>query len=158
MTVGPHTRPRTCSAGEEARSRQVQSLAQGHTVPKGQSRTYAWSSQPWSPPCTPQANSWVRRAGKAAQATPAPFLLPPGMSLLSSWDPPCAHSMARSPASLPAVGSLPSRGEAQLLVTGAKETRPNLGTKKMRDLTVLCLPVPSISKAGLSHKGDCPAL
>lgn len=33
--VGPHTRLYTCFAGEEARSRQVQSLAQGHTVPKG---------------------------------------------------------------------------------------------------------------------------
>lgn len=40
MTVGPHTGPHSCSAGEEAGSRQVQSLAQGHTVPKGQSRTY----------------------------------------------------------------------------------------------------------------------
>lgn len=40
MTVGPHTGPRTCSAREEAGSRQVQSSAQGHTVPKGQSRSY----------------------------------------------------------------------------------------------------------------------
>lgn len=39
LPVGPHTRY-TCSAVKEAEPRQVQGLAQGCTIPRGQSRTH----------------------------------------------------------------------------------------------------------------------
>lgn len=124
---------------EEAGLRQVQSLAQSHTVPKGQSGTFT------SPhPVLPTANSPLRRAKKAAQATPAHFPSPPCTPPLSFWDPQCVHDL--KPTFLSAAGNSPNPEGPQLSATGTKGTRPNCGIKGMGNSTVLLSPSPQYTQ------------
>lgn len=107
---------------EEAGLRQVQSLAQSHTVPKGQSGTF---TSPHS--VLPTASSPLRRAKKAAQATPAHFPSPPCTPPLSFWDPQCARSTTGSPLPSQQLGTHPTQKDLNYQLQGQRALGPTVG-------------------------------
>lgn len=123
LPVSPHTQPDTCFAGEEGGLREVQSLAQSHAIPKGQSGTIT------SPhPVLPTANSPLRRAKKTAQASPAHFPSP-HVRLLSAPRTYSAHTPWLEAHFPPSSWDLTQSRRTSTISYRTKDTSPTLGQK-----------------------------